>query len=707
MATMTRLFERAYTGLVVDQHFPVAPYITFERFDARAEMAAVAAAHVDSYHVVTKCHHGFYYYDTQVGRKHPALGARDQVHELLEAAHAAKLEAVAYTCIGFDNDSVVRHPEWSMVKADGTPRRLFNNNRWGMPCINSGYRDELKAHLSEVAGRYPFDGLFLDIFGQGFLWERSVCYCADCLAAYRRLGLDSQVTDRPARMQMMRYWQANWAALLSEIRAVVDAARPGIVISLNGGPFHVGGQSLSQLDFVYSEGGNQPANAVALGALGVPYPQCGIPAGNDAFDAWPEDIVRIMTSTVLAHGARTFFFFMQGRTGDGIFDAAKLDLVTRINRETRAKAPHLVGATPVTAVALYHSEASNIARMGDTGSADWEELARPAGGIINALRRLSMPCQLLPAWRLSAEELARFQLVILADAICLSDQEAALFRAYVESGGHLLVCGRTGLCEEQGRPRADFALADVMGLRYTGENRDYALPWGAISGFMRAADSTKHPLFRYLPERDLQMPGNEFLQTETTGADVLAWVAEPLARETPAQYIGWLALPPGGQARWPAVTTHRFGCGACVYTVARLADYAADPRLRWPARFVEGLLGYLQIDPGVSVEGPKGVLEATFWRQGSDLVVHLLNQSLRLTNGEMVPLRDITLTLDPRRHPVGSAQVCYPDPAPLELEEAGSRVRARVQQVDLHTIVRFSPGSPAQPMPFEGGPSHE
>jgi len=116
---MSKRYPETYNTLMLDQHFPAAPFFTFEHFDAREQVRRCVEAHIASIHVTTKCHHGHYYYDTRVGTKHPALGQRDPVEKLVAAAHEADLEAVAYTCIQFDNDALLRDPEWSMFTWEG------------------------------------------------------------------------------------------------------------------------------------------------------------------------------------------------------------------------------------------------------------------------------------------------------------------------------------------------------------------------------------------------------------------------------------------------------------------------------------------------------------------------------------------------------------------------------------------------------------
>ena len=233
------------------------------------------------------------------------------------------------------------------------------------------------------------------------------------------------------KFALVKHWMANWAEFLLEIKGVLRDHRPGMSVSVNGGPFYEPWSVLKELSWPYSEGGENPHNSVVLRGLGLGSPQCGIPCGNDAYDAWPPDLVKIMTSTVLAHGCRTFFFFLQGRLGDGTFEESKYDFVRRINEETAAKQEYVKDAEPLKAAAVYHSEATWM----EYGSRDCR--TRHAGNIqvaIDAFRAVSIPCEFLPSWRIEPADLDPFQLVVLPEQKCVSDREAEALARYVERG---------------------------------------------------------------------------------------------------------------------------------------------------------------------------------------------------------------------------------------------------------------------------------
>jgi hypothetical protein len=95
------------------------------------------------------------------------------------------------------------------------------------------------------------------------------------------------------------------------------------------------------------------------------------------------------------------------------------------------------------------------------------------------------------------------------------------------------------------------------------------------------------------------------------------------------------------------------------------------------------------VDAGVTVVGPKGVLEGTYFTQGDRLIVHLLNQSVRRTEGEIIPLRNVRVRLDTAKFPVRSACMVYPEVQPLPVAAAQGKAEISVAEVALHSILAF------------------
>lgn len=83
-------------------------------------------------------------------------------------------------------------------------------------------------------------------------------------------------------------------------------------------------------------------------------------------------------------------------------------------------------------------------------------------GLLNYLAGQNLIFDVLFSRTLSADQLAHYRMVVLANTYRLSDQSIALVRAYVRSGGTLLILGKSATENENGEKRARPGFADLL-----------------------------------------------------------------------------------------------------------------------------------------------------------------------------------------------------------------------------------------------------
>jgi len=143
-----------------------------------------------------------------------------------------------------------------------------------------------------------------------------------------------------------------------------------------------------------------------------------------------------------------------------------------VMRWWKANERYLVNRTPVASVGIIWSQRNTDFFGRDAAG---ERVDAPYTGFMHALVRARIPY--LPihiddigVGRGVAPGLkSRPTVLILPNIGALSDAQAASLRAFVNSGGSLFATGDTGLYNEWGDPRADFALADLFRCRRAGE----------------------------------------------------------------------------------------------------------------------------------------------------------------------------------------------------------------------------------------------
>ena len=685
---MTESYKNTFRGIMMDQHFPDAPFITFSKLNPSDEFNQCQNALVDSVMITTKCHWGYSYYPTEVGLMHPRLNKRDMVGELVSQARKTGIEAIAYYCFTFDNIAARHHSDWKFITADNNPAILrdlyekyvpeklitqthINPWRWDMACINTGYRQYCLDQITELSLTYDFDTLFLDIFGISHDFFMKVCYCPSCLEEYSKQGLDPYSHDTKMRFALIKYWWNNWGNLLRDIKQILHKNKPDTAISINGNPLEIGWEVLQNVDWPYSEGAQNPHNSVILRSLGLNNPQCGISPGQNVYDIWPPNLARIWTSTVLAHGNRTFFFFMHGRLGDGSFEKSKYSILHDINKEVTNIQPYVKNANPIKAAAVYYNESTTI-EAGTHNNASQQE--NNISSVINTFRSISTPCELLPNWKIDSEELNKYQLIIVPEQKCLSDEETLVLTRYVETGGNLLVTGDSGLLDNDGMLRSNFAMSELMGIDYLGISKEYSHQ--RAGGYLQF---DKHPFFKNLPNKNYNMWGN-FLKVKVRDAEIIGYISEPVEIETQDNYIGWRELPPGKKVDWPCVTVAQRGKGTVIYSVAPLAQYIHNGD-NWPKVFIESITEAINLDWGVKWKGPSFVSEATFFKKDNHIIVHLLNQSIRGNEGIVVPIPESQLLLT--KFKPTEARIVYPNNEILEIKEGV----INIPPISIHTIV--------------------
>ena len=267
----------------------------------------------------------------------------------------------------------------------------------------------------------------------------------------------------------------------------------------------------------------------------------------------------------------------------------------------------------------------------------------PVLGAFRAATEEHLPLTLINDWDVEAKQLARYAVVVLANAAALSDSQVAALRAYVRAGGGLVATGETSLGDELGRPRRDFALADLFGVVYKGRPRapqerpqfddNY---WQQRSG-VATLSWTDHPLVRdgrlrhLVPHKSVTFRGPQVLVSEPSQAGEIALRMKP---------EGWIKPPP------PAAVLRSFGAGRVAYfpvaVDAALWSYAYPYQRRLLVRAIEWAA---RIAPPILVKAPLCV-QTTYFTQTDKrkrrIVLHFFN-GVNTTANHGLPAMDVPL----------------------------------------------------------------
>ena len=482
---------------------PLIPGIG-EQFDRKQWQEALKIGHVNSITCFSKCHHGWSYHPTEVGKMHPHLSF-DLLRAQMDASKQIGVNVPIYISAGVDNVMAEERPEWREMSIDGA----FSG--WTGPidrpgfktmCFGSPYLDFLCEQITEAVRMFAeCDGVFLDIIFQG------ECCCKACMAYMKQHSLDAnKPEDRQscARAALERYYRETTAACRCD--------NPDMPVFHNSGHVRKGDRGILQY-FSHLEleslptGGwgydHFPLSARYVGKIGLDY----MGMTGKFHTTWGEfggykhpNALRYECALMLANGAKC-------SVGDQLHPNGKMDettyrLIGEAYAEVEAKEPWCEGVENVADIAVLSSEAETGNRAPDTG-----------------VGRVLFEDHLLFDLVDRSMDFSPYKLLVLADEIRIDDELKRLIDAYLAGGGKLLLSGKSGLWKD----REEFAF-DIGG-DYRGESAfspDY-LDFG-----VRRLDAALAPAFVGSP-LVMYMRSQ---QVKTTTGEQLAAVRNPYFNRT-------------------------------------------------------------------------------------------------------------------------------------------------------------------------------
>jgi hypothetical protein len=578
-------------------------------FDAGAWADQLAAAAVDSITCFARCHHGWIYYETARNpeRRHPHL-QRNLLVEQIEAAHARNIRAPIYTTVMWDHYTAERHPEWLQLDADGrirgTPPYEAGFYRW--MCLNSPYRDFLKAHVTEICEMAPaVDGLFFDIV------HAQECSCQFCKAGMLAQGLDP--ADPQARKA---YGVQVLYDFVEDMTRHVRQYSPDGTIFYNGG--HIGPLHRPVAD-AYSHWELESLPSGGWGYMHFPLAmRYARTLGKDCLGmtgkfhtSWGDfhsyknpAALQFECFQMLALGAKCSIGDQLHPTGR--LDDATYELIGPVYREVAAKEPWCRGAQPVAEIGVFTPEEF-------TG----ERLTPQTIGAIRMLQECGYQFDILDA----QSDLSVYKLLILPDRIPTAPDLAARLGAFVEAGGSLIASFASGMNAQQ----TAFALPG-LGVTLAGEGgrdaqgklvRGRHFPRGDYLDYLRPG-----PQFgRGLPAAEYAMYMRGMRVAADAGAEVLAETVQSYFDRTWQHFCSHRQTPSAGEVLGPAVVRR----GRMIYIAHPIFAQYHQNAPRWCKQLLTNAIDLLLPEPLVRHGGPSALLVSVNAQAAeARWVVHLL-----------------------------------------------------------------------------------
>ncbi len=469
-------------------------------FDKQAWQETLKAAHVDSVTTFAKCHHGWSYHETKVGKMHPHLEF-DLLRAQFDASKEIDVNVPIYISAGVDNMIAYDHPEWRQVGPDGTYigwSRSPIQPGFHMVCFNSPYLDYLCEQTVEVVRLFPdCDGIFSDIISMG------QCCCRWCLDLMVAEGLDPEKEEDRlvcAEMGLERYRQRFTAACR------VD--NPEMPVFHNSGHISRGRRDVlkhfSHLELESLPTGGWGYDHFPISArycLGLEHDFMGMTGkfhttwGEFGGYKHPNALV-YECMAMLAHGSKCSVG--DQLHPDGVLDKSTYELIGKAYAEVEAKEPWCDYVTPVADVAVLSYEANAFGEKGVSTGARADKDAPDVGA-----GRILLEGHFLFDVIDSQMDVSQYKLLILPDKIAIDDALKSKLDQYLAQGGKLMLTGTSGLDED------GLTFLFDVGATCAGESPyqpDYILPVPALR-----PDYVQSPLVMYSQTRRLKVTDGESL----------------------------------------------------------------------------------------------------------------------------------------------------------------------------------------------------
>jgi hypothetical protein len=582
---------------------------------------------------------------------------------------------VAYYTTIYHNHSAKNHPAWRMEDAAGEQHQ----GRYWFSCINNqAYVEFTKAQIAEVIA-YPVEGIFIDMT----FWPY-VCTCANCREKFRaQTGLEIPVQvnwDDPAWVAFQRFRERSMAGFTEELGAAIRAQRD-VTVTFQNSPI-IMGWALGQTEAIadacdYASGdfyGGKyqhilGSKILAAASRRQPFEYMTSRCINltDHTAMKSEETLTCEAATTLANGGA--YFFIDAINPDGSLVQSVYERMGKVSHRLAPFVETLREHRPTLEAdtGLYFSMWAQIdpgknglelRLVGSTFSHQLNPSYEEMLGTSVVLTREHLPFRVVRP----GSSLDGLRTLVLNNVMVMLDEEVEQIRAFVDSGGTVIVTGLSGLYRPDGSLRG--GLAEITGVELDGalSRRFHYLKFPGVDDFVSC--SRPAPLAR------------------PAGARLLAELVEPLFDpDDPQRYASIHSNPPGRATGCVGLSVNRVGKGRCVYLASPVLALQQEAQQAFCATL---LREYTASDLLLHTNAPSAV-EVTLLRSktGAKRFVGLVNWQKELPN---ISVRDVSVTIRVEREPVSVRAVSG---GRLTWTYTKGKVEMRVPQLDIIEMIEI------------------
>ncbi len=577
----------------------------------------------------------------------------EKLDQYLARAHEKGLKQICYYnthCL--EEAHALKHPEWIQRIKDGSPLKAYGVGQ--MVCVNPNgswhkqYIKNIRALCS-----HDIDGIFLD----GPVMREVGCYCEVCKRDFlERFG---HPIEEATRLELQTMRVDNVTRHIQETKEVVDASGKDILLYMNNSALRadITGSNTRRVapyvDMLGAEGGfYRPTQGVATWAITVKSkllesiangkPVVNFFAGNESGTAYymhtaAETVMTYATS--YANGANVWYGIHGSPSMFKDSDGAKA--AKAMNKFILSHTDLYRASTSTAKVALMWSQdtANNYGSGYDATDFTEKQVvtARDKGdhygeliAFADMLIHNHVQFDVIDDTNVVHDEIQKYDVIILPNTSCMSEETARKLDAFVQKGGTLVATYDSACFDEKGVWLKEARLAKTFGLTGTP-----TLQTSPTIGYMKA--NGKNELNKNISAPFLPNPRLNLAWSLAEGSVPLFDSYAPL----PGPYVN---LP---DKTYPGIVLNRRGKGRAYYFAGNFADFVAKtfPTADY-AKIINNLV--LSASKSVVTVDTSGLVEAVLRRIDDRYVLHLVNKTGAMTRPitEITPLYNLKITLN-------------------------------------------------------------
>uniref|UniRef100_UPI003216D934 hypothetical protein n=1 Tax=uncultured Draconibacterium sp. TaxID=1573823 RepID=UPI003216D934 len=618
--------------------------------------------HVNSINIFAKGHHGWTYYNTEVGKRHPNL-KYDLFGAQLEACHEIGVTAQAYVTVGWNVLDAHEHPEWVSTGKDGKNQfaEMEANAKpgepfpWGWPTLSpeGGYLEHLLKHTEEIAKNYEVDGFWFDIVPVG-----SINY-----NEWSKKDMEANGVDWNNEKEAWAHHCKKMHAFFQQTNDVIKKYRPNATIYYNWTTGMNDPRILKEAYYQYNTKQDLedlpttwagydvfPVRAKFYANTGKPI----VAMSGKFHSAWGEFGGFKHKNAIWYEAANMFSFGAMANFGDQLHPTGNLEKATYEN----------IGYaySYIEKIEKYCVNAKQLAK-----TAVWLNFT----GKDNDLTRMLLEHQVNFVVANNLKGWSAVDLLILHSGVRLNEQETKQIQSFVDNGGKLFIIGKGAF--EDGKWQFD------IGAKYLGESNyqvDYTLVSDKLNNnLVQSPFLNRIPAIRVEPEE---------------GAEILAKIYEPYFDRTVEHWTSHDNVP---YQTTPAIHPAVIRKGNIVWCAHDLETIYAKEGSQVHCQLFFNALDQLLSDPFVKVEMPScGRMNLLHQPQSNRYVVHLtygtpLKRGRAQVIDDLVPLYNVPVSVD-FDEKIKKAYT-IPGKQPLKMNKVDGKLLVVVPEFKCHTAVVF------------------